>query len=603
MRVIKNYKEAYDLALPYIDAMANNNKNEYVKDLFKTHKEHVPKHATSSRWLITEETLRNTLEYIFDGLAHNCYILCVGPEEKVMCKIECLVTPERFQAAVNKNLKKMPSNKLITGEQRDTIKRMAKKPVRIMQCILKNIKNEEPETEMNEYYKLIKDLTLPQGVFILNLTDAVILRRNNYEPFPMVTGDKKMPLNFCHIHHLPIMSLSGEKKYSDIPFPNYDDMFIVMGKDMKFEDNIVNWDDKKINKAVFRGGPSGCGYTTKTNQRLKLVSIKSPLLDAKVVGKGETIDSNSIKFDPVHGLGMLNTGMKPGNFMKMSEQSNYKYIVHVDGNVNAYRLLTTMMTGSLILRVDSAYVSWVDHLIIPGKHYIMVKSDLSDLLKIIKWCEKHPDRAREIAEAGYEFAKKALTREFVEKSIEKIFWSLPFMSNKSRIKTETQLAKAVRRKTRHIIPDSPSDSPPSTTPPSSSSLVLETPPSSPLETPPPSPLETPSPEPKPAVQPKPPAVQPKPPAVQPKPPAVQPPAVQPPAVQPEIIDMPPGKKKCPTGYSVFTDKDGVKKCTRKALPPKASSSASSSAKKTLKKPRCPKGQQRNKKTGECEPNK
>jgi hypothetical protein len=582
MRVIKNYKEAYDLALPYIDAMANNNKNEYVKDLFKTHKEHVPKHATSSRWLITEETLRNTLEYIFNGLAHNCYILCVGPEEKVMCKIECLVTPERFQAAVNKNLKKLPSNKLITGEQRDTIKRMAKKPVRIMQCILKNIKNEEPETEMNEYYKLIKDLTLPQGVFILNLTDAVILRRNNYEPFPMVTGDKKMPLNFCHIHHLPIMSLSGEKKYSDIPFPNYDDMFIVMGKDMKFEDNIVNWDDKKINKAVFRGGPSGCGYTTKTNQRLKLVSIKSPLLDAKVVGKGETIDSNSIKFDPVHGLGMLNTGMKPGNFMKMSEQSNYKYIVHVDGNVNAYRLLTTMMTGSLILRVDSAYVSWVDHLIIPGKHYIMVKSDLSDLLKIIKWCEKHPDRAREIAEAGYQFAKKALTREFVEKSIEKIFWSLPFMSNKSRIKTEKQLAKAVRHKTRHIIPDSPSDSPPSTTPPSTVHSPLETPPPSPLET---HLVQSPAPEPKPSVQPK-------------------PPSVQPPSVQPEIIDMPPGKKKCPTGYSVFTDKDGVKKCTRKALPPKASSAASSSsAKKTLKKPRCPKGQQRNKKTGECEPNK
>jgi hypothetical protein len=83
--------------------------------------------------------------------------------------------------------------------------------------------------------------------------------------------------------------------------------------------------------------------------------------------------------------------------------------------------------------------------------------------------------------------------------------------------------------------------------------------------------------------------------------------VQPPALESEIIDMPPGKKKCPTGYSVFTDKDGVKKCTRKAkaLPSKAlsKSSSASSAKKTLKKPRCPKGQQRNKKTGECEPNK
>jgi hypothetical protein len=99
---------------------------------------------------------------------------------------------------------------------------------------------------------------------------------------------------------------------------------------------------------------------------------------------------------------------------------------------------------------------------------------------------------------------------------------------------------------------------------------------SPLETPPETPSDEPEPKPKPAAE---------------------------PAAESEIIDMPPGKKKCPTGYSVFTDKDGVKKCTRKALPPKASSSASSSAKKTLKKPRCPKGQQRNKKTGECEPNK
>jgi hypothetical protein len=212
----------------------------------------------------------------------------------------------------------------------------------------------------------------------------------------------------------------------------------------------VNWDDKQIHKAVFRGGPSGCGYTAETNQRIKLVGMQSPLLDAKIVGKGKTIDSNSIKFDPVHGLGMLNTGLKPGGFKSMAEQSNYKYIIHIDGNVHAYRLLSTMMTGSLILRVESPYISWVDHLIESGKHYLMVKSDLSDLLKIIKWCEKHPEKAREIAEAGREFAQMALTREFVGKSVEKIFWSLPFMSDKSRIKTEKQLKIAVRNKTRKI---------------------------------------------------------------------------------------------------------------------------------------------------------
>ena len=42
--------------------------------------------------------------------------------------------------------------------------------------------------------------------------------------------------------------------------------------------------------------------------------------------------------------------------MPMEEQSKYKYIIHIDGNVNAYRLLNSMLTGSLILRVKSEYI-------------------------------------------------------------------------------------------------------------------------------------------------------------------------------------------------------------------------------------------------------
>jgi hypothetical protein len=323
--------------------------------------------------------------------------------------------------------------------------------MRVMQCILKNqtvddedvkevndAKDEDGATNenVNEYMTLLQNLVLPHGVFILNLTDAVMLHRDNREPFPMVTGNLPIEWQYQHRFHLPILSISGQQKYSDIPIPNYDDMFIILGmKDMKFDEFIVDWDQKTINKAVFRGGPSGCGYTVETNQRLHLVSLKSPLLDAKIVGKGKTIDSQSIKFDPVHGLGMLNTGRKPGNVVSMVEQSKHKYIIHVDGNVHAYRLLTTMMTGSLVIRVESPYISWVDHLIKPGQHYVLVKPDLSVLIDKIQWCEAHPKSARKMARAGYEFARRALTREYVEKTIEKIFWSLPHMSRFSRIHT------------------------------------------------------------------------------------------------------------------------------------------------------------------------
>ena len=378
---ITKYEDAYKIARPYIDAsqrmfcIKGDAKCNQVMDLFKKHKEQVPRHATSSRWAMTDEALQNTLKYIFFKLAHNCYMLCVDENGQQMYRLKHFKTSNSFEKAVQDQLATLDSNELITERQRNKIREVASNPVRIMQCIMKNYdeykgENEasEAEDDTNEYVELLKDLSLPYGVYILNLTDAVILHRSNREPFPMLTGDLPLSNEFRNKYQIPIFSISGQKTYSDIPIPNYDDMFIVMGiKDMKFDEYETDWSKKKYNKAVFRGGPSGCGYTTETNQRIRLAAMNSPLLDAKLIGKGKTIDSNSIKFDPVHGLGMLNTGIAASNqFMTMAEQSQYKYIIHVDGNVNAYRLLTTMMTGSLIIRVDGPYLSWVDQIIKPN---------------------------------------------------------------------------------------------------------------------------------------------------------------------------------------------------------------------------------------------
>jgi hypothetical protein len=108
----------------------------------------------------------------------------------------------------------------------------------------------------------------------------------------------------------------------------------------------------------------------------------------------------------------------------MAEQSNYKYIIHIDGNVNAYRLLTTMRTGSLILRVSSVYRSWVDHLIKPDIHYIQIKPDLSDLESSIEWCMDNDDKCRQIAQNGLDFAISVLQKEFIKRYFQKMLWSL-----------------------------------------------------------------------------------------------------------------------------------------------------------------------------------
>ena len=620
--VFKSLEEAYDFALPYVLSANQGTISEriqfreawstklpqleqkkyddykdiksYAKDVFADQTDPVPRHATSSRWQITPETLRNTLSYIYDKMAHRCYMLCVNDDGMQFCKLQHTGLSPSFDRAIQEQLENMDYNKLITSKHRSHIRKVAEQPMRVMQCILKNQTadddDEGADGTTNEYMTLLQNLVLPRGVFILNLTDAVILHRENREPFPMVTGDLPIESRFQHRFHLPILSISGQENYSDIPIPNYDDIFIILGmKDMKFDEYTVDWDQKTEKTAIFRGGPSGCGYTAETNQRIHLASMKSPLLDAKIVGKGNTIDSNSIKFDPVHGIGMLNTGIKPGNFVSMAEQSKHKYIIHVDGNVHAYRLLTTMMTGSLVIRVESPYISWVDHLIKPGQHYVLVKPDLSDLLEKIRWCDAHPKSARKMARAGYEFAKHVLTYEYMEKAIEKIFWSLPNMSRFARIYTRRKIARFVRKskKTEKIYsPKSPAFAPPPSPrfspispafSPPSSSLVLKNPeettplpwwkdpnyvqespedspplpwwkdpnyvPTEPEESPPPLPKESST-----SLA-----------TVLEK--SIMP-QIEPLIEELDIIEFPPGAKKCPVGYNVVTI-NGKKMCKRK----------------------------------------
>jgi hypothetical protein len=119
--------------------------------------------------------------------------------------------------------------------------------------------------------------------------------------------------------------------------------------------------------------------------------------------------------------------MKPVPFLNLEQQSKYKYIIHVDGNVAAYRLLKMMLLGSLLLRVKSDYYMWMDkgdgkerEKLEEGKHYVGIKSDLSDLKEVVEWCKLHDKECAKIAKEGRAFAKKWLKR----KKMEELFCSL-----------------------------------------------------------------------------------------------------------------------------------------------------------------------------------
>ncbi len=323
--------------------------------------------------LYNTDVAERTFKWIFNELHHTCYLLVVKTGVPTMVKLD----PPGIPTSLRKTLR----------QKTKIAKTLRNKSLRLMGCVVKQRKEGSSTHEFPVWIESIPH-KLPDGAYILNLTDAVILRKEG--------------------EYLPVLSGSGAHGFYDIPIPNYDDVRLVMGYD-KLPVFQTTWSEKKP-IAVFRGGPTGCGTTSRTNQRLKLAEMRSPVLD---VGITRTKSSNP-RIDPERGLSMIETSVDPVGFMSMEEQSTYKYIIHVDGNVAAYRLLTTMMTGSLILRVKSVYTLWADSVLEEGVHYISIAEDLLDLESTLAWCQKNDAKCRSIAKKGRTVAQKLLTKEFVD---------------------------------------------------------------------------------------------------------------------------------------------------------------------------------------------
>jgi len=434
---------------------------------------------------INETSLENTMRYIFEVLHHTCYFLCVyggGKQHKLyklMTKTSSPIIDNIFKAEFNRKIRRNdaeenPELKLSKG-QIETIEYTLSKPYRVMGCIVKsiNVRNEQADSgESTEYNHFFDDLRLPCGTYIFNLNDSMILEKNDNDRyvFPWDILPKQQEIGTFGItpNFLPIFSLSGRRGYVDIPIPNYDDIpsynYVPNGNTnynymANINNNMANHEKYNISwamktpKAIFRGGATGCGYTTTTNQRLKLIKIVEDAIEDPTIPHNITdlfnvgivnndkkenvlINTLSVRNDPKYHIGVMNTDILSAEWVSMEQQSNCKYIIFIDGNVNAYRLLHTFLTGSLIIRIKSTFTSWFEPLIRPydihsttaaedrnnSAHYIYVNEDLSNLFSVLEWCESHSDICKRIAENALIFARMVSQPEFPKKYTEMMLW-------------------------------------------------------------------------------------------------------------------------------------------------------------------------------------
>ena len=98
----------------------------------------------------------------------------------------------------------------------------------------------------------------------------------------------------------------------------------------------------------------------------------------------------------------LNIEKQPS--LSISEMARYQFQLDVDGEVNAWDALRwKLLSGSVIIKLKSYWKQWYYDDLIDGEHYIGINS-LQDLVPLIKQLILNPTRAKQIGEAGRNFA-------------------------------------------------------------------------------------------------------------------------------------------------------------------------------------------------------
>lgn len=289
-----------------------------------------------------------------------------------------------------------------------------------------------------EYYNIINETLQKKNIndchFIINKRDHPTLNKNLYEPYLNFYANKsqKIEIKYRFKNYIPILSPYSNENYLDIPFIIPQDWQLANNNDTYYKiENNIKWENKKP-IAIFRGSATG-SMELEYNQRLQISKLdyewkqtKPNLLDAGIVSwnSRDKIDSklqlNYIK--PIE-MNALNIYLKPK--IPMNEQIEYKYIINIDGHSNPNRTSYLLQTGCLILMVESKYVIgniyWFKDLLIPYKHYIPIKYDLSDLEEKIKWCQNNDKECKKIVNNALELYKTKLNKNEILNYCEYLF--------------------------------------------------------------------------------------------------------------------------------------------------------------------------------------
>ena len=114
---------------------------------------------------------------------------------------------------------------------------------------------------------------------------------------------------------------------------------------------------------------------------------------------------------PLCNIGRVNTSTLNPEWkrsrMTISEQLNYKFILSIEGKDVASSLKWIMSSNSIAVMPKPKFETWfMEKLLIPNYHYILIKDDYSDLESRLNYYIERPNEAQKIIKNANEFVKQ-----------------------------------------------------------------------------------------------------------------------------------------------------------------------------------------------------
>ena len=367
------------------------------------------------------ETLNKTFKYLFNNTLDGMYVKIINNKIKIFYHFH----NEEYKNDWIDNIKISDYLKNRKNIDKDTNNWSSNN------CIINNRLVSRQQSNKMEYARVLEFKYFLNNVckkYKIKDIDFFINRRD----FPVIRNDGKHP--YYHLYnevtkyktdnYIATFSQSVSNSNADIPIVNVDDIMLLTQKAYAPKCKIsmfpkqINWDNK-IDTAFFRGTATGCGVTIQTNQRLKLAKISFDLNNKSILNAGVVSWNyrDKIYNKELTLIHPKKLGFPLVNKVTLEEQMKYKYLIHVDGHVSAYRLLRELDSGSIVLKVESEnnYEMWFSSLLEEYINYIPIKKDLSDLIDKIKWCKNNDDKCKKIAENSISLRKNILNLETAKK--------------------------------------------------------------------------------------------------------------------------------------------------------------------------------------------